>query len=77
MGLRVTKPIESDYDTGWREGYEAASGIASTNFDIERERLETTNETLRDLLAECYPLVRRSTDLSRRMREALGRSRDG
>jgi hypothetical protein len=30
------------------------------------------NESLRHLLAECFPLVRPGTDLSRRLRKALG-----
>jgi hypothetical protein len=57
----VTK-IESDYDTGWREGYEAASGAGIA--EIERLRAEVelhwtnlglaaeANERLRAALAE-------------------------
>ena len=59
--------------------------------EAENEQLRTTLETLprtlygyqaeierlRNLLAECFPLVRPTTDLSRRMREALGRDKGG
>ena len=36
----MTGTIESDYDTGWREGYEAASGIAQIQIDRLRDLLD-------------------------------------
>ena len=33
-------PVETDYDVGWREGYEAASGIAQAKIDRLRELLD-------------------------------------
>lgn len=38
----MTKTIETDYDTGWREGYEAASGAA-------RLQIEQLQVALKDL----------------------------
>jgi hypothetical protein len=43
------------------------------NIAQERNDLRAENERLRNLLAECFPLVRPGTDLSRRLRETLAR----
>jgi len=41
----MSAKVESDYDTGWREGYEAASGIALMQIERLREALEQIAET--------------------------------
>lgn len=46
--------------------------VALVDAEAAGMALVRENDRLRNLLAECFPLVRPGTDLNRRLREALG-----
>jgi len=50
----MSAKVESDYDTGWREGYEAASGQAGLAHDLiaEIKRLRAALEKHHELLSD-------------------------
>jgi hypothetical protein len=43
----MTGKIETDYDTGWREGYEAGSGQARLAHDELRDEIERLQSNLK------------------------------
>jgi hypothetical protein len=58
----MTEQVETDYDTGWREGYEAASGAARQEIERLRAALEAAHTHVREHpkpgCAACEALVR-------------------
>jgi len=48
----MTARIESDYETGWREGYEAASGLAEDNVIRLTDEVERLQQDLKLALDE-------------------------
>jgi hypothetical protein len=48
----MSDSIESDYDTGWREGYEAASGAALAEVERLTDELRIVRAVLNDKVDE-------------------------